>query len=162
MVATINFHDILHLQPGVCYLTLGVGNEDFSDDLEQSILTFLMATIEYFLVMMQFMLASQRLIIMSKTFFGGKCVQNNLGVGVRPSFWSMPKISLIFLSKSVPKQGMTLYLIKNHFSFAWYFAWRFLSICYNIAHPYMHKTRPELLFHLLHPSGKFIILLLEV
>ena len=104
MVATINFHDILHLQPGVCYLTLGVGNEDLSDDLlEQSILTFLMATIEYFLMMMQFMMASQRFIIMSKTFFGGKCVQNNLGVGVRPSFRSMPKISQIFLSKSVPK-----------------------------------------------------------
>ena len=118
-----------------------------------------MTTIEYFLAMMQFMMASQRFIIMSKTFFGGKCVQNNLGVGVRPSFRSMPKISLIFLSKSVPKQGMTLYLIKNHFSFAWYFAWRFLSICYNIAHPYMHKTGPELLFHLLHPSGKLIIFL---
>ena len=103
MVATINFHDLLHLQPGVCHLTLGVGNEDLSDDLEQSILTFWMATLEYFLVMMQFIMASQRFIIMSKTFFGGKCVQNNLGVGVRPSFRSMPKISLIFLSKSVPK-----------------------------------------------------------
>ena len=74
MVATINFHDLLHLQPGVRHLTLGVGNEDFSDDLEQSILKFLMATIEYFLVMMQFMMASQRFILMSKTFFwGGMC-----------------------------------------------------------------------------------------
>ena len=68
MVATINIHDLLHLQPGVCHLTLEVGNEDLSDE---SILTFLMATIEYFLVMMQFMMASQRFIIMSKTFFLG-------------------------------------------------------------------------------------------
>ena len=85
MVATINFHDILHLQPGVCYLTLGVGNEDLSDDLlEQSILTFLMTTIEYFLVMMQFMLASQRLIIMSKTFFGGEMCPKQFECGGAP------------------------------------------------------------------------------
>ena len=39
MVATIIFHDLVHLQPGVCHLTLRVGNKDIPDDLEQATFT---------------------------------------------------------------------------------------------------------------------------